>query len=440
MPRRRQTGNVRKRGRVWWIWYHHDGQRYDESTKQGDEREARRLLKQRRGEIAAGTWEPRSERKPRTVEAYAEEWIARREASGVRNVTDEAVWLRKWLLPCVGRKALTDVTRSEIAGVIQRMQSTESAITGRPYAPRTILHCYSTIRLLFDDALVGGAIVATPCTLRTRRGELPKKRDADPRWRSRSIYTRDEAGTLISSETIPQDRRIYYALQFLAGLRSGETAARRWSDLDTDAEPLGRLLVWNQIVDGEERATKTGDVREVPVHPTLAAMLAEWKLSGFAFYFGRHPRPDDYIIPSRRGPKMPRTDTMLPKLKDDLDRVGMRKAGRARHAMRATFLTLLEVDGANMTIASRATHKSQAVGGAVGGYLRSGWADLCHEIAKLNLTTLRGEVIALPKVAAATLRDSNRDSEGGLKTETPVFPGSRWSGRLDLNQRPPHPQ
>ena len=71
---------------------------------------------------------------------------------------------------------------------------------------------------------------------------------------------------------------------------------------------------------------------------------------------------------------------MLPKLKDDLDRLGMRRTDRARHAMRATFLTLLEVDGANMTIAARATHKSQAVGGAIGGYLRSGWASLCEEI------------------------------------------------------------
>ena len=306
-------------------------------------------------------------------------------------------------------------------------------------APRTILHCYSTIRLLFDDALVTGAIASTPCTLRTKRGELPQKRDADPRWRWRSIYTREEAEILISSETIPQDRRIYYALELLAGLRSGETAARRWSDLDTEAEPLGRLLVWNQIVDGRERATKTGDVREVPVHPTLASILAEWKLGGFAFYFGRHPRPDDFIIPSRRGPKLPRTDTMLPKLKDDLDRLGLRKEGRARHAMRATFLTLLEVDGANMTIASRATHKSQAVSGAVGGYLRSGWADLCEEVSKLNLTTRRGDMIALPKVAAAANRDTNRDSRRGPKAETPLFAGSRWSGRLDLNQRPLSP-
>ena len=99
MPRRRETGNVRKRGRVWWIWYHHQGQRYDESTKQGDEREARRLLRERRAEMARGDWEPASKRKARTVEAYAEEWIAKREADGVRNVHDEAVWLRSGSCP-----------------------------------------------------------------------------------------------------------------------------------------------------------------------------------------------------------------------------------------------------------------------------------------------------------------------------------------------------
>jgi integrase len=441
MPRKRETGGVRKRGRVWWIYYRVDGKRYDESTGQGDERIARSMLAQRRQQIREGTWQPISERKAHTVDAYAEARIEQRTAAEVRNVHDEGVWLRKWLLPELGSKALTDVTRADIVGVVSTMKAAKSKQTGRPYAPRTILHCYNTIRLLFDDAVVAGLIAATPCTLKTKRGELPQKRDADPRWRSQAVYTRSEAETLISHERIPHDRRVYYALQLLAGLRSGETAARRWSDLDTEAEPMGRMLVWNQVVDGKERATKTGDVRDVPIHPTLAAILADWKLSGFAFYFGRHPGPDDLVIPSRRGPATPRTDTMLVKLKDDLKRLGLRHEGRARHAMRATFLTLLETDGANMSIAARATHKSQVgVGGAVGGYLRSGWPALCAEVGKLNLTTRRGDVIALPKVAVVGAGDSFGDSEGATKAETPLFAGSRWSGRLDLNQRPPHPQ
>lgn len=45
--------------------------------------------------------------------------------------------------------------------------------------------------------------------------------------------------------------------------------------------------------------------REMPVHPTLARVLAEWKLSGFERFTGCPPRPEDLIVPSRLG--KPRT-------------------------------------------------------------------------------------------------------------------------------------
>jgi hypothetical protein len=46
---------------------------------------------------------------------------------------------------------------------------------------------------------------------------------------------------------------------------------------------------------GREKGTKTDVVKHIPVHPTLAAMLAEWKLGGWAAMIGRHPEPDDLI-------------------------------------------------------------------------------------------------------------------------------------------------
>ena len=46
------------------------------------------------------------------------------------------------------------------------------------------------------------------------------------------------------------------------------------------------------------RRTKTGVVRHVPVHPVLAAMLAEWKLTGWPALMGRRPEPDDLILPT----------------------------------------------------------------------------------------------------------------------------------------------
>lgn len=435
MGKRRETGGTYKRGTIWWIWYVVAGERIYESAKTADKRVAASLLAQRRREIRDGTWtHPKvggaareaerlrarleelapqiaaDEAEAMTVARYAEEWLERRRAANVANVHDETAWLRTWLLghktddagATLATRPIASVTRADIRAIVQAMQAATSEATGRAYAPRTILHVYSTIRLLFADALEDQHITATPCMLRARKGELPVKRDADPRWRAGAVYTRDEAEALISDERIPDDRRVYYALQLLGGMRASEAAARRWRDIDPDARPLAHLLVHSQIAKkgGAEKETKTGDVKEVPIHPTLAAVLAEWRLRGFPLRFGHAPQPDDFIIPSRRGPRIPRGGKSLPRMKQDLERLGLRSTGRARHAMRATYLTLLEIDGANMSIAARATHRTPvAPSNAVGGYLRAGWTALCAEIAKLKIELRRGVVVPMRRAS-----------------------------------------
>jgi integrase len=67
-----------------------------------------------------------------------------------------------------------------------------------------------------------------------------------------------------------------YAIKAIAGLRHGEAAGLRWRHYDPDLEPLGRLLVATSYDTGR---TKTDVTRRVPVHPTLAKILAAWKLS-----------------------------------------------------------------------------------------------------------------------------------------------------------------
>jgi integrase len=83
---------------------------------------------------------------------------------------------------------------------------------------------------------------------------------------------------LISDARIPEDRRVLYALKALAGLRHGEVAGLTWRQYDATLEPLGGLSL--------ER-TKTQVPRRVPVHPTLARALAEWKLSAWRRKGGR---------------------------------------------------------------------------------------------------------------------------------------------------------
>src|SRR3954451_2660422 len=105
----------------------------------------------------------------------------------------------------------------------------------RPLAPRTIRSIYSAVSALFRDADLEGVIEQTPAIL--KRETLPKVRDADPLWRAKALFSAAEVESLISDPRIPEDRRMFYALLFLACCRFGEGAALRWRVLEP-AQPL----------------------------------------------------------------------------------------------------------------------------------------------------------------------------------------------------------
>jgi integrase len=199
---------------------------------------------------------------------------------------------------------------------------------------------------MFKSAAIEEVIDANPVIF--ERGVLPKKADKDPTWRHQAIYTRDEIELLISDERLLPDRRILYALKSVAALRHGEAANLRWSQYDSTAKPLGTINL------GE---TKSGVPRAVPVHPTLAKLLATWKLSGWSAVYGRRPTPDDFIVPTRNMSEAkplgtPRgANESQRQLVADLELLKLRtKAGKKQsrrgHGMRRTFITLARTDGA----------------------------------------------------------------------------------------------
>lgn len=403
-------GGVRKRGAIWWLYYQAHGKQIHESSGTADKRAAQSLLAQRRRELRDGTWRAPAERSarerveaaqrelaaalaacpeaaPLTVRVYLERWLERRERAGIRTVRDERARFATHVYPRLGDVPLSDVKRTHIRALVDAVKEYVSPVTGRRLASRTVLHVYRTLATALAEAVSDELIPASPCSLRTRRAELPEKRDADPTWRRASVYTRAELVVLLTDERIPEDRRVYYALGFLAGLRAGEIAGRRWRDVDEDATPLGRLTVASQADSKTgHRPRKTGDVVEVPIVPALGRILARWRTEGFPRLYLRSPQPDDLIVPSRSDGRSPRSKRTLERMREDLERVGLRRVPSPRHAMRATFLTMLEIAGANMAIARRATHAAPK--DVVGGYTRIGWPALCSEVAKLDLPEL----------------------------------------------------
>jgi integrase len=370
-----------------------------------NQRAANALLAQRRREVRDDSWRPISQggASGTTLAQYVEKWIAMREASGVRSIRNESQRLRQHVVPVLGDKRLTDVRRQDVRALVAAFQSTPSKATGKPPAPRMVHRVYEDLRtMLAHAAEVDEIIPASPCTLKVVRGELPKKRDADPRWRANAVFTRDEVEQLLSDSRIELPRRATYALMFLTGSRIGEVVGVHWKDYDPASQPLGRLVFATQH-GGDE--LKTEVPREVPVHPVLASVLATWKLEGFELYLGRKPKPDDYIVPRLRtkGPNpiaFQGAKTVWRHLQEDLALLGHRP--RRLHDSRRTLITLARADGARPDLLHFITHGPSA--SMMDLYSSPPWATLCEQISCLRISLRDRAVTPLRAVSSGSDR------------------------------------
>jgi integrase len=354
----------------------------------GQEREATKLLKKTeariQARIAAGETE---ESGPITVERYAEKWLAKRTTHTVK---DDEGRLKLHALPLLQNLKMDEVRPRHIRELVRSLSD------GGKLAPRSVRNVYGVLHTMFHDAQVEELIDANPCVL--KREDLPRKVDKNPAWRPTAIFAREEIEKLISDERIPEDRRVIYALLALGGPRFGEAAALTWSLYDATLEPLGKLIVAASysVKKKAVKAVKTERPREVPVHPTLAKILAAWKLGGWQRLIGRSPGPDDLIVPSRLGQHRS-VNHALKRFHEDCERVGLRT--RRLHDLRRSFITLARTDGARKDVLEVVTHGSR--GDIVDVYSSLPWSLLCEEVAKLRLKVLAGEVIALPAVMSA---------------------------------------
>lgn len=271
---------------------------------------------------------------------------------------------------------------------------------GKPYAPKSIWNAYGVVQALFRDARRHELIFEDPCALDER--DLGPNVDADPEWREGAVFEREELELLISSPLIPADRHVWYALEGLAAMRLGEAAAFRWRHWMAQLEPLGGILVAKSH--GKEH-TKTKRVRKMPVHPVLARMLTEWRLSGWPRMMGRHPGPDDLVIPcsapgAGKGYRLPlgamRTEKYVSsRTMRDLAALGLRH--RRGHDLRATTITCAIIDGANESHLQACTHTPKKKA-AFDLYNRIPWAAKCEAVAKLQVRGVapaRGELVRL---------------------------------------------
>lgn len=427
-------GTIYQRGP--WLWLGFvgpDGKRHMRSAKLrvGQEAETRALLAKLEAAIAE-----RSSTAPapltHTVASWAEIWAQRRIDKGKwtnakldktalqRHVVEASITVHRKQI-ALGRLRLEEVRVLHIRAWLEAMEA-------KQLAANTVLSTYSLMNRMFRAAVREELLSGTPCLL--ERGELPQLGEQEPDGRPEdAVFTLRELEQLISDKRLPLDRRVGYAISLLGGLRQGELAALTWADYDSTLEPLGRLYVSKSYTRRNKRvkSTKSGVTRWVPVHPALAALLAEWQLSGWSHMLGRRPQREDLLLPNRAGRFL--TDLNLwGNLQSDLKLLSWRP--RTFHDTRATFITYAIAGGASWELLKHISHgvkrRSRKMNQV---YVRPPWEVLCAQVQCIKLE-LRGdaEVVSMRATGTAPLHsgatfDPRTHSTARDHSEKPQCPG-----------------
>jgi hypothetical protein len=153
------------------------------------------------------------------VAMFAERRFQARQANQIVIATDEAARFKNHVSPIIGSVLLADVTREHVGMVLA---SVMAKVRAKMMAPRTARHVYAEMKATFNEAKK--FLPINPCDLPA--ADLPQNVDEDPAWRRTAVFSAGEMTMLLSDLRIPVDRRVFWALAFLAaGERFGEAAA-----------------------------------------------------------------------------------------------------------------------------------------------------------------------------------------------------------------------
>lgn len=369
----------------------------------GQEDAAMRWAKEREREVKLARAAMNGGTGELTLAAYVETWLKRRRT---KTVGDDRNRLHKHVVRrAIGAMLLAEIRPRHLRDLIEELKA-EAEL-----APKTIREISGLLHTVFKSAIIDELITTNPAVYEP--GVLPKKVDKDPTWRPQAIFTRGEVEQIISDARLPEDRRVLYALKFFTG-RHGEVSLMTWAMYDASIQPLGALHL------GE---TKSGVPRNVPVHATLAAMLEVWRDAGWESTYGRAPKPDDLIVPTRALHRRKASETQKQFVRD-LEKLGLRtKAGKTRkrrgHDLRRTLITLARSDGAIDGVLRLITHGPKP-GDMLDLYSTPPWEVLCAELAKLKIAapagTLVDGMVRAPRMGATGGLDAVYGDPNGIRT------------------------
>ncbi|MBO4419666.1 MAG: site-specific integrase [Oscillospiraceae bacterium] len=174
------------------------------------------------------------------------------------------------------RKKLTAIDAEAVKRYIKYCNTEAKTKRGESYSPTTTQHHFNTLRSILEYARRFKYVQFDPCQ-DLNQNEKPKRTK-----KKIDFLAPDDAKALLKAlETEPLFWRAFMNLLITTGLRRGEAVALQWGDIDVDKKTI--TVQRNVTIDSNSLnkyhvgATKTGEVRTVPVSPRVLALLTALK-------------------------------------------------------------------------------------------------------------------------------------------------------------------
>lgn len=201
-----------------------------------------------------------------TLDALADRVFRRMQLDGHRGMAAKRARWNNHVSPVLGGHDFRKLTRADVRDLEARLR--------RKLGRRTVAMYLGTVGQVLEAALEDGEIASNPARL-PRRSRLAKHaaEDADA-W---TYLTPEEQQRLLGCPTIPAHDRLAIAVMLGAGLRVGELAALRLSDVSVGEEPRVVVRFGSPPAKGKPAGpTKTGKTRIVPLFGVALTAMREW--------------------------------------------------------------------------------------------------------------------------------------------------------------------
>lgn len=250
-------GQLRKRGKVWWIRYYRNGRRFEESAGKRSYDEARDLLKLREGDIAKGAAVTSKIGRLR-FDAAAEDLKADYRINGKRSLEHVERHIDR-LAKHFGGCRMSEITGADLRQYIDKRQDAG-------VANATINRELAALRRMFTLAIDAGKLIAKP------KIKLLQENNA-----RQGFFERDQFAAVLARLSPPLQAVATFA--FWTGWRRSEILALDWQRVDRKATIVRLDVGTTKNKDGREFAYGAIDDVRVMMERQWAAHEALKKLT-----------------------------------------------------------------------------------------------------------------------------------------------------------------